>query len=186
MRSGSVRCSPPGGPGRVIAAVRSGPDEEVAGRAGAHEVVLTGGVPADEVVSRIRGLAPDGVDHIVEVAFDANIAVDARVLAVGGSIAAYATGEPRPPLPFWELVFQNIRVFFLGGDDFPAEARAAAARELNAALEAGWPGFETIRRFPLPAIAEAHEAVEGRTTRGRVVVTPCTPCPCPPVGPGGR
>ncbi len=157
---------------RVIAAVRSGPDEEVAGRAGAHEVVLTGGVPADEVVSRIRGLAPAGADHIVEVAFDANIAVDARVLAVGGSIAAYATGEPRPPLPFWELVFRNIRVFFLGGDDFPAEARASAARELNAALEAGWPGFETIRRFPLAAIAEAHEAVEGRTTRGRVVVTP--------------
>ena len=151
---------------RVIATVRSGEDEAVASRAGAHEVIRTGGVPADEVVGRIRTFAPEGVGHIVEVAFDANIAVDAEVLAVGGSLAAYATGEPRPPVPFWELLFKNVRVFFLGSDDFPAEAKAAAARELNAALEAKWPGFETIQRFALSAIAEAHESVESRKARG--------------------
>jgi NADPH2:quinone reductase len=156
---------------RVIATVRSDHDEEVASRAGAHEVIRTGGVPADEVVGRIRTVAPEGVGHIVEVAFDANIAVDTELLAVGGSIAAYATGAPSPPVPFWKLLFKNIRLFFLGSDDFPAEAKAAAARDLNAALEAKWPGFETIHRFALPAIAEAHESVESRTTRGRVVVT---------------
>jgi NADPH2:quinone reductase len=61
-------------------------------------------------------------------------------------------------------------VFFLGSDDFPAEAKAAAARDLGAALEAGWPGFETIQRFGLPAVAEAHEHVESRKARGRVVL----------------
>jgi NADPH2:quinone reductase len=157
---------------RVIATVRSGEDEAIAARAGAHEVIGTGGVPAEEVVRRIRRLAPEGVSHIVEVAFDANIAVDTELLAVGGSLAAYATGEPRPPLPFWELLFKNINVFFLGSDDFPAGAKAAAARALNAAFEAGWPGFETIHRFALSAIAEAHEAVESRRLRGRVVVMP--------------
>jgi NADPH:quinone reductase len=156
---------------RVLATVRSSEDEAVASRAGAHEVIRTGGVPADEVVGRIRTLAPEGVGHIVEVAFDANIGVDTELLAVGGSLAAYATGEPGPPVPFWELLFKNIRVFFLGSDDFPPEAKAAAARELNAALVAGWPGFETIHRFALSAIAEAHESVESRTVRGRVVVT---------------
>src|SRR5262249_47454026 len=75
---------------------------------------------------------------------------------------AYATEEPWPPVPFWELLFKNIRVFFLGSDDFPAEAKAAAARDLNAALEAKWPGFETIETFALSAIAEAHEYVESR------------------------
>jgi NADPH2:quinone reductase len=139
--------------------------------AGAHQVIRTGGVPTDEVVGRIRALAPEGVAHIVEVAFDANIAVDSELLAVGGSLAAYATGEPRPPLPFWELVFENIRLFFLGSDDFPAEAKAAAARDLNAALEAKWPGFEDIRRFALTAVAEAHESVESRKGRARMVVT---------------
>ena len=89
--------------------VRSGEDEAVASRAGAHEVIRTGGVPSEEVVGRIRTLAPEGVGHIVEVAFDANIALDTEVLAVGGSLAAYATGEPRPPVPFWELLFKNIR-----------------------------------------------------------------------------
>jgi NADPH2:quinone reductase len=156
----------------VIATVRSGDDEAVASRAGAHQVVRTGGVPDNEVVSHIRTLAPQGVAHIVEVAFDANIEGDVAVLAQGGSLAAYATGHESPPVPFWELVFKNVRVCFLGSDDFPAEAKTAAARDLNAALEAKWPGFETIHRFALSEVAEAHEYVESRKARGRVVVTP--------------
>jgi NADPH2:quinone reductase len=154
----------------VIATVRSGEDEAAASRAGAHQVIRTGGLPPNEVVGRIRKFAPEGVAHIVEVAFDANIEGNVAVLAQGGSLAAYATGGPRPPVPFWPLVFKNIRVFFLGSDDFPAEAKAAAARDLNAALEAKWPGFENIERFALSAIAEAHEHVESRKARGRVVV----------------
>jgi NADPH2:quinone reductase len=121
-------------------------------------------------VGRLRELAPGGVDHIVEVALDANIAVDEELLAIGGSVAAYATGNPSPVIPFWPLFFKNIRVFFLGSDDFPAEAKAAAAEGLNAALAAGWRGFEIGRRIPLSAIAEAHEHVEGRRGSGRVVV----------------
>jgi NADPH2:quinone reductase len=155
----------------VLATVRSGEDEAVASRAGAQQVIRTGGVPTGEVVGQIRTIAPEGVAHIVEVAFDANIEADAAVLAQGGSLAAYATGQPSPPVPFWPLVFKNIRVFFLGSDDFPAEAKAAAARDLNAALGAKWPGFETIQRFALSEIAEAHEYVESRKARGRVVVT---------------
>jgi NADPH2:quinone reductase len=156
---------------RVLATVRSGEDAGVASRAGASEVIRTDGISSEEVVGRIRSVAPEGVAHMVEVAFDANIAADAEVLALGGSLAAYATGQPSPPVPFWQLVFKNVRLFFLGSDDFPAEAKAAAARDLNAALAANWPGFENIHRFPLSAIAEAHEYVESRQARGRVVVT---------------
>ena len=156
----------------VIATVRSGEDKAVAARAGAQQVIQTAGVPAEDVVGQIRVLAPGGVAHVVEVAFDANIEADAAVLAQGGSLSAYATAHPSPSVPFWPLVFKNIRVFFLGSDDFPAEAKAAAARDLNAALAANWPGFETIQRFALSEIAEAHEYVESRKARGRVVVTP--------------
>lgn len=157
---------------RVIATVRSADDEAVASWAEAHAVVRTDGVPAAEFVRRIRAVAPEGVSHVVEVAFDANIDNDVAVLAQDGSIAAYATAKSPAPIPFWLLVFSNIRLFFLGSDDFPPEAKAAAARDLNAALEAKWPGFENIQRFPLPAIAESHEAVESGKARGRVVVTP--------------
>jgi NADPH:quinone reductase len=157
---------------RVFATVRSAHDQWVALRAGAHEVVRTDGAPVDEIVRRIRTLAPDGVGHIVEVAFDANIAVDTELLAPDGSLAAYAAGAPwpYPPIPFRQLLFKNVRVYFLGSDDFPAEARAAAARDLNSALVSGWPGLEIGRRFPLSAIAEAHEYLEEKRGAGRVVL----------------
>src|SRR4051812_9649934 len=46
---------------RVIATVRSSEDEAVALRAGAHEIIQTGGVSPEEIVSRIRTFAPEGV-----------------------------------------------------------------------------------------------------------------------------
>ena len=155
---------------RVLATVRSESDVAKAARAGASEVVRVDGRSTEEVVRRVRALAPGGIDHVVEVSFDTNIAADAELLAVAGSIAAYATGNRSPVIPFWPLVFKNNRVFFLGSDDFPAEAKAAAAEGLNAALKAGWPGFAIGRRSPLSAIAEAHEYVEERRGSGRVVV----------------
>ncbi|MDX1548337.1 MAG: NADPH:quinone reductase [Rhodothermales bacterium] len=157
----------------VIATVRSVPDRSVAARAGAHQVVDTSGLDAEGIIERIRAHAPEGVDHIAEVAFDANIAVDEALLKLGGSIAAYAAGAPTPAIPFWPLVFKNVRLYFLGSDDFPAEAKQAAAHALNEALARGWPGFKVAARFPLEAIAEAHEAVEQRKVSGRVVL--CVP-----------
>jgi NADPH2:quinone reductase len=140
-------------------------------RAGAHEVILTDGLSADETVEQIRTFVPDGIHHVVEVAFHANISTDERVLTLGGSIATYATGDPSPSIPFWPLVFKNVRLFFLGSDDFPPEAKAAAAAGLNEALEEGWTGFEVVERFSLNDIATAHEFVERLPRSGRVVVT---------------
>jgi NADPH2:quinone reductase len=151
---------------RVIGTVRSSSDEATAKNAGAHEVI----VGDKELTSRVRALAPDGIDHIVEVAFGANIEADVELLKQGGSIASYATDNAAPKIPFWQMVFKNIRVFFLGSDDFPKEAKSQATRDLNAALEAGWPGFDIGERIPLADIARAHELVEHPVGRGRVVV----------------
>ncbi|MCK5447471.1 MAG: NADPH:quinone reductase [Gemmatimonadetes bacterium] len=154
----------------VIATVRSEQDELVAEQAGAHEVVRIDGLSVDEMVERVATLAPDGVHHVVEVAYHANIAVDEAVLAMGGSIATYATGNPSPPIPFWPLVFKNVRVFFLGSDDFPDEAKRVAAAGLNEALDGEWPGFQVSERLSLRSIVEAHECLEARRGVGRVVV----------------
>lgn len=156
---------------RVIATVRSERDEKVAAGAGVHLVVRTDDLSAEEIVERIRNHAPNGIDHVVEVAFHANIDVDEMLLAPNGSIATYATGNPEPVIPFWPLVFKNARLFFLGSDDFPEEAKLAAALGLNAALEGEWIGLEVEARYSLTSIAEAHEAVEQRTVSGRVLVT---------------
>jgi len=150
---------------RVIGTVRSAAEQPTARTAGAHEVVLND----QELVERMKAIAPDGVDHIVEVAFGANIDADVEMLKMGGSIGAYATDNATPKIPFWLMVFKNLRVFFLGSDDFPAEAKVAATRDLNDALQAGWPGFEVGDRIPLSDIARAHELVE-HPVRGRVVV----------------
>src|SRR5271155_4206875 len=121
---------------RVIATCRAESDREIASRAGADEVLLTG----DKLAERIRALSPDGINHIVEVAFAANVNTNAAVLAQGGSIATYATNAPTPEIPFWQLVFMNGRIFFVGSDDVPPEAKVDAARAIDEALEAGWQG----------------------------------------------
>ncbi len=151
---------------RVIGTVRSSSDEATAKSAGAQEVL----VGEKELTSRVKALTPDGIDHIVELAFGANIEADVELLKQGGSISTYATDNAAPKIPFWQMVFKNIRVFFLGSDDFPREAKLQAARDLNAALEAGWLGFEIAERIPLADIARAHELVEHPVRRGRVVV----------------
>ena len=162
----AVRLARRGG-ARVIGTVRSSSDEEAANNAGAHEVLRND----QEFRERMAALAPDGIDHIVEVAFGANIEGDVELLKMGGSITTYATDNATPKIPFWQMVFKNIRLYFLGSDDFPADAKIAAARDLNAALEAGWPGFEIAERIPLAEIARAHEIAERPVRPGRIVIT---------------
>lgn len=155
---------------RVLATVRSETDAAIATQAGANNVVRVDGRSEAEVVGQLRILAPDGVNHIVEVAFDHNIRIDEEVLAVGGSVAAYATGDATPAIPFWPLLFKNVRIFLLGSDDFPAESKEAASHALNAMLETDWPGLKINRCFPLPEIAQAHEHLEAGRGSGRVIV----------------
>ena len=152
---------------RVIAACRSESAQEIASRAGAEMVLLTD----ETLVERIRGLAPDGVHHIVEVAFGENIKTDVEVLAQGGSIATYATDVFRPEIPYWPLAFSNARIFFIGSDDVPIEAKIEATRAINQAFETGWQGLEIAEKLPLDEIAQAHECVERSAKPGRVIVT---------------
>jgi NADPH:quinone reductase len=152
---------------RVIASCRAEADKEIALRAGADGVVLTG----DSFVERVRKVAPNGVDHVVEVAFAANIKADTELLAQGGSIASYATNAAMAETPIWQLVFVNARLFFIGSDDIPQDAKLEATHDINRALEAGWQGLDIAERFPLDDIARAHEAVENPKKSGRVVVT---------------
>ncbi len=155
---------------RVTATVRSAHDEEATRKAGAHHVLRADLQTAADLVARIRQLAPDGVHHVVDVAFDANVDMDEQVLALGGSIAAYATGTARPAIPFWPLLFKNARILLLGSDDFTKADKLLAARETNAMLAAGWPGIHIAHNFALDNIAGAHVCAESRP-RGRVVLS---------------
>jgi NADPH:quinone reductase len=106
----------------------------------------------------------------VEVAFGANIKTDTEVLAQGGSIASYATNTPMSETLVWQLVFVNARLFFVGSDDVPVEAKIEATRDIKKALEAGWKGLDIAEIVPLDQIARAHEQVEHPVKPGRVIV----------------
>ena len=60
-----------------------------------------------------------------------------RRSVAAGSIAAYPTEADAPELSFWPPVFKNIRVFFLGSDDF-RQTQRRQPRALNEALLAAW------------------------------------------------
>ncbi|MFD4248335.1 zinc-binding dehydrogenase [Amycolatopsis thermoflava] len=68
------------------------------------------------------------------------------------------------------MLFANVTLRLLGSDDFPAEAKRQAARDLTAAAAVGALTVEVGQRYPLADIAQAHERVDAGG-RGRVLVT---------------
>ncbi|HET6393928.1 MAG TPA: NADPH:quinone reductase [Blastococcus sp.] len=153
------------GGAQVIGTVRRTGDLTLVGPAVAHAVALDEADPA----AAIRALAPDGLDRIVEVAFSDNVDLDAAVATVGTVIAAYATRDDRPSLPFWPMLFDNITIRLLGSDDFPAEAKRLAVADLTTAAGEGALSIAVGRPLPLSRAAEAHERVDSGT-RERVVL----------------
>jgi NADPH2:quinone reductase len=151
---------------RVIAACRSAADVDAAVRAGAHAGVLLD----DGYADRVRTITPDGVDHIVEVAFSENAAANTVMLAQGGAIASYASGSTQPVIDFWPLLFMNARLYFVGSDDVPPEDKEAACAAMNGLFDAGWRGPAIAAELPLARIAEAHQLVEQGGRRGRIVL----------------
>ena len=129
----------------VIATVRTAADESIARNAGADHVFRLG----PESIESVHAVAPHGVDHIVEVAFGANITIDMEPLAFRDSVATYASDADSPNIPFWPLLFKNVRVDFLGSDDFTLVDKAEAARAITEALVAGWRGSRWSSNFRL-------------------------------------
>ena len=86
-------------------------------------------------------------------------------------VAAYASPKDRPELPFWPMLFANLTIRLLGSDDFPAEAKDAAARDLTTAAAQSALSVPVADVFPLARIAAAHELIESGRAPGRVLVS---------------
>lgn len=122
-----------------------------------HAVALD----AEDPAAAIRAYAPDGVHRVIEVSLSANADLDNAVTAPDAVIAAYGTHTDHTELPFWPLLFNNVTLRLLGSDDFPAEAKRQAARDLT---------VDIGDRYPLEDIAKAHDRVDAGQ-RGRVLIT---------------
>lgn len=150
----------------VITTVRRRGDLAASSGALADRAVALDDPEAEQL---IRQHAPDGVDRIIEVAFSDNITLDAAVAANGAVIAAYATRYPRPRLDFWPMLFDNLTIRLLGSDDFPADAKAMAARDLTTAADSGQLTVPVGAPFPIDQVAAAHDQVD-RNNRQRVLL----------------
>ena len=154
----------------VIATV-SGPEKAaLATAAGAQHVVNYHDADA---VEQIRGIAPGGVDTIVEVAAGANAALDLAVLRPAGTIAVYANDGGVPlELDVRAYMTLNVRLQFVLLYTVPPGALAAGAEDVVAAISALPVGADAglpLHRFPLDRTADAHAAVEAGAI-GKVLI----------------
>ncbi|WP_411699073.1 NADPH:quinone reductase [Conyzicola sp.] len=156
----------------VIATVSNDAKAELARAAGAHHVVR---YPDDAFADHVRAIAPDGVDHIVEVSPGQNAALDVEVIANHGSIAYYANNNGEQfTAPIVASFAKNVRWQGLLLYTVGPEALHIAAEDITAALRDGvLPVGEAaglpLTWFPLEQTAAAHEAVENGVT-GKILI----------------
>lgn len=144
----------------VLATVGNDKDVPEAEAAGAEGVV---NYRMQDAAASIKAhIGGDGVDRIVEVAFEANLAMDLAVLKQNGTIAAYASGGPEsePRLPFYQLMLAGATLRFVYVYIMPEQAKAAATRDIGRALQAGLLVPKVGPIAPLSEIAAVHDAVE--------------------------
>ena len=162
---------------------------QMARAAGAKQIIATAAQPlsiktahaagADHVLNyRDADLATQildlsgGITHAVEAEFGQNADMLAEVLRDNASICAYGSaGNMRPEMPFYPLMFKNIRLTMMLVYLLDAPARARAAKAIDTWLKDGVLDALIALNLPLDAAAEAHEAIEKGNKAGSVILT---------------
>jgi len=159
------------GGARVVTTVSRPEQEKIALEAGADLAVNR---KTEDPVARIKAFTRgQGLDRVVEVAFEANLELNRAVLRANGVISTYSSGPPdsAPRIPFTSIMRQGISVHFILVYVMPAEAHRAAARDLNAAIEAARYRPHVAGLFELDETARAHEAQESGGTVGKLLIS---------------
>ncbi|GAA5200324.1 NADPH:quinone reductase [Microbacterium jejuense] len=156
----------------VIATISSDGKAALAKAAGAHHVV---NYRQDDAAAQISTLAPEGVDHIVEVSLTQNVDLDGQVIANHGSIAYYAdNGGDQATLPVRPTFAKNVRLqglllYTVGDSALTAAAEDISAALRDGALPVGEAAGLPLTWYPLEETAAAHDAVE-RGAVGKVLI----------------
>lgn len=156
----------------VVATVSSDAKADLARAAGAQHVLR---YPDTDLAEKIVSLAPNGVDHVVEVAPAQNAGLDVAVLANHGSIAYYANNngdEFTAPIvaSFAKNArWQGLLLYTVGPEALTAAAEDITAALADGALPVGLDAGLPLTWFPLEETASAHDAVESGVT-GKVLI----------------
>jgi NADPH:quinone reductase len=153
---------------RVLATV-SGPDKAALAREAGTDLAID--YRRDDVAARVLDATDgEGVDRVIEVDFGANVATSLASVKAEGEIVVYGSGKPEIAVPFFPALVKSVRMRFFIVYNLNAVDRAAALAQLTAWLEQGRLQHAIDSRFPLEAIAEAHEQVESGRAIGNVVL----------------
>lgn len=156
----------------VITTVSTDEKAALARAAGAVHIL---NYSTEDVASRIRDLAPHGVDVVVEVNAIANLELDLDILAMGGTVSMYAGGgTDEPSIPIRSAMSKNARLQFLMTYTTTSAQKQAAVRAVTAAAAAGVLGVGVenglpLTRFALEQTGDAHRAVENNVV-GKVLI----------------
>ncbi|MBO6900281.1 MAG: NADPH:quinone reductase [Rhizobiaceae bacterium] len=154
---------------KVIATVSSPAKAEIARRAGAKWCIDR---RKEDVTAQVLAINNEGVDRIIEVDFGANAALDAGILAIGGSVAAYSSPSNRhPPMPYYELQMRAAIIRLISNVRIPRPGIDKAIATINEGLVDRWLSPTIAREYLLAEIASAHEAVESGEAVGQTVVS---------------
>ncbi|MEW2508062.1 zinc-binding dehydrogenase [Amycolatopsis sp. NPDC047767] len=147
----------------VVTTVSSPEKAELATAAGADHVI---DYRRENVVARVRRIAPEGVDIVVEVSPAVNARIDFGVVASSGTLAIYANdGGTDLAITVQDAMWLNLQIGFVILYTLRASERAAAVRAIVRALETQAIGIGPryglpVRTFGLDEASAAHSAVE--------------------------
>jgi len=158
------------GAARVFASV-SGPQKAaLALAAGADHVI---NYRTEDLVAQVLALTDGrGVDRVIEVDGNANIAQDAALVAAEGDVIVYGNGGGDVPVPFFPSVLKNLRYRFFIVFNLTPAARGAALTDLTRQLLSGRLQHQLGPAFALNDIAAAHRAVEAGAIGNVVLAVP--------------
>ncbi len=109
----------------------------------------------DGLADRVRALAPQGVDAVLDLIGGDALQVSPGLLAEGGRLASVADGA----------------VLALGGSYVFVRPDAADLTALGDLADSGQLTVEVAETFPLERAADAQRLNAGGHTRGKIVVT---------------
>ncbi|MDG1431407.1 MAG: NADPH:quinone reductase [Paracoccaceae bacterium] len=117
--------------------------------------------------------ANDGelIDHAVEVEFGQNADMLADVMAPNSRIASYGSAQAmRPEIPFYPMMFKAITLEMALIYILTDAQRQLAIANLTSLLQQGAISPRIDPAYAFDDVAKAHEAVEGNTRDGAVLV----------------
>jgi NADPH:quinone reductase-like Zn-dependent oxidoreductase len=154
---------------RVITTVSNEEDDRACLAAGADAVVNYRTEDwSSEVLDANEG---EPVDRVVEVEFGANLAEVLKLVRLGATIATYSSTQvPQPKLPFYQMMYQDLRIRLVIVYAMPEEAKRRAIADIDEASRAGKLQHRVAHVVGLDDIAKAHVLIEDGGFRGCVVV----------------